>query len=157
MANASTQGWAGEPGAATVLPPSVVAAIERGRLMPTKRILVVDDEEDGAEMLAELLRELGYHCQVALSGAAALATARAYRPHIVLLDVSMPSMDGYAVVQRLRLDPTLQGAAIAALTGWSGMERERQAVAAGFDCQLVKPVEIAALRKWLDAVRPSYD
>lgn len=125
--------------------------------MPPKRILVVDDEPDAAEMLAEFLQLTGYDCQFALSGPAALATARVYRPHVILLDVAMPQMDGYAVVQQLRLDPALHGAAIAALTGWSGPERERQALDAGFDRHIVKPVDLAALQQWLDRIHPPFE
>lgn len=66
-------------------------------------------------------------------------------------------MDGYAVAERLRLDPELKGLAIAAVTGWSGSERDSRARAAGFDCQLVKPVDLSTLKEWLDSIEAPYD
>lgn len=104
------------------------------------RVLVVDDNVDGADVTALLLQLLGHEAQVAYSGATALAAADEYLPNVVLLDIGLPEMDGYEVARRLRQHPLLRNAWLVAITGY-GRESDRQrSKEAGFDHHLVKPV-----------------
>ena len=117
------------------------------------RILLVEDNVDAADALAELLRLWGHQVEVAHDGAAALQAARSGRPDVVLLDIGLPGMDGYQVSAALRQLPDLQATVIVALTGY-GQESDRQRSAqAGFDQHLVKPVDLEALRRLVSAGR----
>jgi signal transduction histidine kinase/DNA-binding response OmpR family regulator len=108
---------------------------------PNRRVLVVDDNADGAESLALLLRLSGHHVQIAHDGLAALESAQSFRPEIVLLDIGLPGVDGYEVARRLKQDPVTQTIHIIAVTGY-GQEADRlRAQEAGFDHHLVKPVD----------------
>jgi PAS domain S-box-containing protein len=115
------------------------------------RILVVDDNVDGAESLATLLELYGHEVRTALDGPAALAVADEFRPDVVLLDIGLPGMDGYEVARQLRAREAFRAARLIAMTGWgqdADRERSRQA---GFDLHLVKPVDPAELRRVLGA------
>jgi len=115
-------------------------------------VLVVDDNRDAAESLAMLLRTTGADVHVAHDGPAALEEFELREPHVVLLDIGMPDMDGYEVARRLREISNPQRVAIVALTGW-GQDEDRQRVrAAGFDHHLVKPVELASLQALLTSL-----
>jgi PAS domain S-box-containing protein len=120
------------------------------------RILLVEDNVDAAEALAELLRLWGHEVEVAHDGATAVRSAGAagsVRPGVVLLDIGLPGMDGYQVAGALRRLPELQGTLIVALTGY-GQESDRQRSArAGFDYHLVKPVDLEELRRLVSAGR----
>ncbi|HEX5418679.1 MAG TPA: ATP-binding protein, partial [Gammaproteobacteria bacterium] len=117
--------------------------------MLDRRILVVDDNVDAAESLGMLLDMLGAEVSVAYSGPEALEAFRRHEAAVVLLDIGMPGMDGYEVAQRLRADFPDQDTTIVALTGWGQEEDRRRAQAAGFDHHLIKPADLAALRKLL--------
>ena len=110
------------------------------------RVLVVEDNPDGLEMLVSLLQALGHRVARAADGLEALRQAAALRPQLVLLDLGLPGMDGYEVARRLRADPDVAGAAIVALTGWGAESDRRRTAEAGFDAHLTKPVEPDALR-----------
>jgi signal transduction histidine kinase len=112
-----------------------------------RRILVVDDNADAASSLAMLLELEGHATRVANTGSAVLATVREFAPHAVFLDIGLPDISGYEVARRLR-DSLSEHALprLIALTGWGSDEDRRQALAAGFDAHLVKPVEPAELR-----------
>lgn len=84
----------------------------------TWRVLVVDDNVDGADVTALLLQVLGHETQVAYSSATALAVADEYLPNVVLLDIGLPEMDGYEVARRLRQRPLLRNAWLVAITGY---------------------------------------
>jgi CheY-like chemotaxis protein len=114
------------------------------------RILVVDDNEDAAEGLADYLRALGHQVRLAYDGATALDEARRHRPELVFLDIAMPRMDGYELARRLRAEQELSSCVLVALTGF-GQESDRQlAREAGFDHHLVKPIDIEKVRKVLE-------
>lgn len=106
-----------------------------------KRVLVVEDDEDSALLLAETLGDHGYLVEVAHDGASALTKAAAFKPQFAVLDVGLPDMDGYQLATRMRslsqLPPTLR---LVALTGYGGDEERQRSKAAGFDVHLVKPV-----------------
>jgi signal transduction histidine kinase/ActR/RegA family two-component response regulator len=122
-----------------------------------KRVLVVDDNSDAAETLADILRELGHTTSVAHDGPTALAAATAFRPHIALLDIGLPVMDGYELARRLREHPDLGKTHLFAITGY-GQESDRErSRAAGFQEHLVKPIDLAHLATLIDAAQPSAD
>ncbi len=119
-------------------------------------ILVVDDNKDAAEMLAEALQMMGYTTRVAHDGPDTLALAQSSPPPAVaFLDIGLPVMDGYELARRLRELPGWRAVALVALTGY-GRDGDRQrSREAGFDLHLVKPIGMAALRKALESVRAS--
>jgi CheY-like chemotaxis protein len=110
------------------------------------RVLVVDDNEDAASSIGQLLELLGHHVTLAYDGPGALAAAAAVPPELVLLDIGLPGMDGYAVASRLR-EAGHDRAVLIALTGYGQDEHLRRSTEAGFDQHLVKPVDFAALRQ----------
>jgi CheY-like chemotaxis protein len=113
------------------------------------RILVVDDNVDSAESLSLLLQMEDHVVRVAHSGPAAVETALAFRPEVLLLDLGLPQMDGYEVARRLREQGELRGMVVVAVTGYgeeSDRQRSRQA---GFDFHLVKPVDWGKLERIL--------
>jgi CheY-like chemotaxis protein len=109
-----------------------------------RRILVVDDNQDAAESLAEMLRLRGHHVRTAHDGVAAVEAAAAFLPDIVLLDLGMPRLNGYEAAPRIR-ERLGRGARLVALTGWGQPDDRRRAREAGFDHHLVKPVDAAEL------------
>ncbi len=102
-------------------------------------VLVVDDDRSGREMLAEFLRFTGMRTAEAGDGAEALETARRVRPDAVLIDLTIPVLNGAEVIRRLRADPELRDAALLVLTGHTAEERLRAAREAGCDAILTKP------------------
>jgi len=110
-----------------------------------RRVLVVDDNTDSAETMAEMLKLWGHEVQMAFDGPGALEAARAQMPDAVLLDVGLPVMDGYETARRLRQEG-LGGKLLVAVTGYGAAEDRRRAAEAGFDSHLTKPVSPEALR-----------
>jgi CheY-like chemotaxis protein len=99
-----------------------------------------------------LLQILGHDVRVAGDGIAALDAAPEFRPHVVLLDIGLPLMDGYKVASRLAQIPSMADTVLVACTGY-GHDRDRErAVAAGFHHHLVKPIELQQLEQILDDV-----
>jgi CheY-like chemotaxis protein len=113
------------------------------------RVLIVEDSLDSAETLGELIRRWGHEVQLAHDGATALRMARQFKPSVILLDIGLPDMDGYAVAHRLRGED-LGGEMLVALTGYGEPQDRARAQQAGFDHHLTKPVEPEALQKLLD-------
>ena len=114
-----------------------------------KRILVADDRATSRELVRIALERSGYDVSEAVDGRDALEQIRNSIPDLVILDLHMPVVDGFAVVEEIRLDQRLRGLHVVALTA-SAMEGDRQkALAAGFDGFLTKPLSLAALRKEL--------
>jgi DNA-binding response OmpR family regulator len=119
------------------------------------RILVVDDNQDGAELLAEALAERGAEVRIALDGRTALTTAREFVPSAVFLDLGLPDINGYQVADEMRLEPALTGTRIVALTGYGNISDRERTRAAGFDGHVVKPFEMGELLALLDGCPPS--
>ena len=118
-------------------------------LPPGQRILVVDDNEDGAESLSLLLELMGNEVRTAHDGLEAVQIAAQFAPSVVLLDLGLPKLNGYEAARGIRALPGGGDALLIALTGWgSELDRERSR-AAGFDHHLVKPVDMTALRALL--------
>jgi PAS domain S-box-containing protein len=114
-----------------------------------RRILVIEDNRDTAESLRELLSVAGHEVRVAYSGPSGVAAAADYQPEIVLCDVGLPGLDGYAVARRLRQAPATVNARLIAITGYGQAEDRRHAAEAGFDEHLTKPVDITELERLL--------
>jgi len=116
------------------------------------RVLVVDDSVDSAETLGELLRIWGHDVRLAHDGPAAVAAARDYRPDVILLDIGLPGMDGFAVARQLAAEG-LKTRLLVALTGYGEQADKQRSQAAGFHHHLVKPVDPEALQKLISGRR----
>lgn len=114
------------------------------------KILVVDDNRDLAESLALFLRNEGHQVSVAHDGETAIARALEERPEVVLLDIGLPGIDGFAVAERLRASTDLNQTMIIAVSGWKVQEKA-EAARIRFDAQLVKPVDHEQLAVLLQA------
>jgi PAS domain S-box-containing protein len=119
-------------------PPLLQPAIEQA---VRRRVLVADDNVDGAESLAILLRVDGHDVTVVHDGAAALSEIERLQPHVALLDIGMPGLTGYEVARRVRQSPTGRSMVLVAITGWGQDSDKVRALAAGFDHHFTKPVE----------------
>lgn len=108
-------------------------------------VLIVDDNEDAAEMLSLALAHSGYVTRVAHDGPQALHAAEDFPADVAVLDIGLPVMDGYELARRLRAHAALSRVRLVALTGYGQSDDVRRAKEAGFDEHLVKPVELARL------------
>jgi CheY-like chemotaxis protein len=133
-------------------PPGRHAEPRKAGPAATRRILIVDDNEDSATALATLLRMSGHETVTAHDGLAAVAAAENYRPDVLLLDISLPKVDGHEAARRIRRQPWGKEMLLVALTGWGQDEDRRRSKEAGFDEHLVKPVDYQALQKLLGSV-----
>jgi signal transduction histidine kinase/ActR/RegA family two-component response regulator len=116
------------------------------------RVMVVDDNADAAESLAVLLEMTGHTVRLAYDGPSALQAVITHRPHVVLLDIGLPGLDGFEVAQRIRARLALDGVTLVALTGY-GQDSDRQrALDVGFDYHLVKPADFGEIEKILATV-----
>lgn len=116
-----------------------------------RRVLVVDDNGDAAQMLALMLEMMDCDVKTANDGFVAIETAKSFLPEIVLLDICMPGMDGYKVCKALRGISSLKDAVIVAQSGYGQSEDRQRSMEAGFNDHLVKPVSMEALEKMLDS------
>lgn len=113
------------------------------------RILIVDDNQDAAASLSRLLSLMGKETAVTHDGSAAIAEIERFQPHVVLLDLGMPGMDGIETARQVRARPEWNGIALVALTGW-GQDQDRQRTdAVGFAAHVVKPVNLDQLERIL--------
>ena len=120
------------------------------------RVLVVDDNQDAAEMLVESLTVHRYTAQCVLDGPAALQAATNFHPHVAFVDIGLPVMDGYEVASQLRSQMT-NPPRLVAITGY-GQQRDRaRSLAAGFERHLVKPVEWQQVLEVLESVASGTD
>jgi signal transduction histidine kinase/ActR/RegA family two-component response regulator len=124
------------------------------RSTPGLRILIVEDNADSAESLAHLLRRRGHETHIACDGNQGLASARALRPDVVLLDIGLPGLDGFEVARHLRGQADADGMLLVAVSGYGQESDRRRAREAGFDHHLVKPVDLEALGEVLALARP---
>jgi signal transduction histidine kinase/CheY-like chemotaxis protein len=116
---------------------------------PRTRVLVIEDNRDGADSLAVLLRLFGFEVRVAYAGAEGVAQARAEAPDVALCDLGLPGMDGYAVARALQADPATAGVRLVAVSGHGTEAELRRCAEAGFLRHVLKPVEPEDLRKLL--------
>ena len=122
-----------------------------------RRILVVDDNRDAAQLLAESLHALGHIVEVAHDGPAAVAAAERFHPDVALLDLGLPVMDGFEVGERLAQHALADDITLIAVTGY-GQDADRQrTTAAGFSAHLVKPVDVLEVDRLIRARRRASD
>ncbi|TVP44819.1 MAG: hybrid sensor histidine kinase/response regulator [Gemmatimonadales bacterium] len=114
-----------------------------------RRVLVVDDNHDAAELLGMLVEHWGHEVALAHDGVEALQVAARFKPQLVLLDLGLPQLDGYEVAGRIRQDPELAGAVLIAVSGYGRREDRQRTQEAGFDDHLVKPVDHEVLKRLL--------
>jgi two-component system CheB/CheR fusion protein len=112
-----------------------------------RRILIADDNRDGAESLALLLQLSGHQVHVAHTGVESLDMALRLRPEIAILDIGMPGLNGYEVARRIRRERWNSPIILIAVTGWGQLDDKREALAAGFDHHLTKPVDPEVLER----------
>jgi PAS domain S-box-containing protein len=118
---------------------------ERAEHSDSRRILIVDDNSDAAELLADALSAMGHETRVAFDGPSGLDAAAGFEPDIAFLDIGLPAMDGYEVARKLRTEYEFPHLRLVALTGY-GQESDRaRSAAAGFDSHLVKPINLKAV------------
>jgi PAS domain S-box-containing protein len=129
----------------SAVPPPIAAP----EPMRPRRILVVDDNHDAATSLAMLLEMTGNETHTAHDGGEALEAVESLRPEVVLLDIGLPTLNGYEVCRRIRERPAGKEIVLIALTGWGQKEDRQKSHDAGFDGHLVKPVEYDALVRLL--------
>jgi signal transduction histidine kinase len=141
-----------EPADPVPAPPAAAPAASTAPAGRPLRVLVVDDTPDVAETMAMMLEAIGHDSRLVHDGRKALEAAREYRPDVVLLDIGLPGMDGYAVCRAFRQDAELGRLPIVAQTGW-GQSRDKSAASqAGFDHHLTKPVGLADLERVLAGI-----
>lgn len=112
-------------------------------------VLVVDDNRDAADSLATLLEIWGYTARTAYDGSDGWRELQSWHPDFLILDINMPGLDGYALAERVRRTPGLEGIKMVALSAYSDEGHVRRAAAAGFDYQITKPAEPRALEEIL--------
>jgi CheY-like chemotaxis protein len=108
---------------------------------PRRRLLLIEDNPDIGETLRELLQLLGHQVDLASDGLRGVELALATQPDVALVDIGLPGIDGYEVARRVRASEKGQRVLLVALTGYGRPEDRRQALEAGFDAHMVKPVD----------------
>ena len=112
-----------------------------------KRILLVEDNETNCDMLLRRLRRLGYEVTGADNGVSGLAAARSHAPDVILMDLSLPEMDGWEAARRLKADAATQRIPIIALTAYASESDRASALEAGCDDYETKPLDLEQLLK----------
>lgn len=116
------------------------------------RLLIADDNKDSVESLGFLLSELGNEVHKAYDGMEAVMCAQRIRPEVILMDIGMPVLDGYAAARRIRNRAWGTEIVLVAVTGWGQDEDRKRSERAGFDFHLTKPINLPGLRALLEAV-----
>jgi two-component system cell cycle response regulator DivK len=111
----------------------------------TKRILVVEDQEDNRQILRDLLSNAGYEMIEAEDGQQALTQAAKHKPDLILMDIQLPLLDGYEATRRIKADPALNAIPIIVVTSYALSGDEEKAHAAGCDAYVAKPFSPRAL------------
>ena len=125
--------------------PAAAIHSQDGAAADSRRILIVDDNSDAAEMLADALAAMGHETRVAFDGPSGLDAAAGFAPDIAFLDIGLPAMDGYELARKMRTELAFPHLRLVALTGY-GQESDRQRSAeAGFDSHMVKPISLVAV------------
>jgi PAS domain S-box-containing protein len=135
------------PRARAAPPPQ--AAPRRSDAKRRRRVLIVEDNADAAACLRADLELDGHEVAVAHDGVTGVQTARELQPEIVLCDIGLPGMDGYAVAQTLRADETMKNTVLVALTGYALPDDFRRATEAGFDRHIAKPPSLESIEEVL--------
>jgi CheY-like chemotaxis protein len=115
----------------------------------SRRVLIIEDNVDAAETLKIALELCDHLVEVAYTGPEGIERSRAWQPELVICDIGLPGMDGYAVARAIRANPALRSIPLVALTGYAGPDDVERALAAGFDLHLAKPPDLVSLEKVL--------
>jgi len=137
----------------TEAPRASAAAAVREAQVYGRRILVVDDNIDAAESTAAFLRLEGHEVKTVSDGTEALSSVRVFAPHVVVLDIGLPGMDGYEIARRLREDGETSHALLIAVTGYGMREDRQRATEAGFDYHFVKPTNPREIQEAIEKGR----
>ncbi len=116
-------------------------------------MLIVDDSVDACESLAAVVQMLGHTARTAFDGQQAVDVASAFLPQLVLMDISLPRLNGFQAAAMIRAQDGNADAVFVALTGWGRDEDRRDALAAGFQHHVIKPIDFVLLRTMLDDIR----
>jgi signal transduction histidine kinase/CheY-like chemotaxis protein len=119
---------------------------------PALRILIADDHRDAADSLSMLLGLAGHQVKIVYNGLDTIVQAAAWFPHVILHDLSLPGLDGYEAIEQLRRNPLTRHCVMVAVTGHASEADRKRTKESGFDAHLVKPLDIAVLRKLLKEV-----
>jgi two-component system, chemotaxis family, CheB/CheR fusion protein len=114
--------------------------------------VIVEDNADSRDMLSELMRLKNFTVESCSTGAAAIELISTLKPNVGLIDIGLPDIDGYKIVQELNKHPERSSMVLVALTGYGQDEDRQRAQEAGFDYHLVKPVDFAKLNKIFDEI-----
>lgn len=117
-----------------------------------KKILIVEDDGEFRKLLEAILADAGYAVATAPDGAQGLEAARAERPDLILMDVEMPRLDGYAAIKALRADPEIRGIPVILVTVHSKMHQVVEGLKAGADDHITKPFDPAEVLARIDGV-----
>ena len=109
------------------------------------RLLIVDDEPDGAKTLGMLLERLGYPVLVVTDSTQCIEQLESFKPDVIFLDIAMPNLSGYDLAGQIRSRPGFEEVAIIAISGYADQEHSERSIDAGFDLHLAKPVQLIAL------------
>jgi CheY-like chemotaxis protein len=120
-------------------------------LSSLRRVLIVDDQQDAAELIGMLLADHGHDVKVAHDAESALALAQEFRPQIALLDLGLPGIDGYQLAAQLRARLGLAYCRLIAVSGHCAAQDRERSQAAGFELHLAKPFGIETLLQAIDA------
>jgi CheY-like chemotaxis protein len=115
----------------------------------TMRIMIVEDNEALAQTTGWLVEMIGYEYKLSADAKQAIATYADYRPHVFMIDIGLPGMNGYDLCRELKSRPELANAVFIAQTGWGESEHRRLTQEAGFDHHLVKPLYLETLESVL--------
>ena len=122
-----------------------------------RRVLVVDDNLDAAESTAAFLRLEGHEVKTVSDGSEALSSVRVFAPHVIVLDIGLPGLDGYAVARQLRERGDTSHTLLVAMTGYGQREDRERAMASGFDYHFVKPTDPRLIQRAIEQGRQSRD
>ncbi len=142
---------AGSPGSAAGGTP---ASAQRAAGRHQTRVLIVDDNIDNADTLAQIVSMMGYEILTVHDGLAAVQAAGSFLPHVVLMDIGLPLLSGHDAARQIRQQPNGHGMYLIALSGWGQQEDLNKSRSAGFDRHFVKPVDIDALMQVIAEVHP---
>ena len=130
------------------------AAANAPRRQATRRVLIVDDNPDAAEVLAEALVEAGHEVRTVGDGPSALQLVDAFLPSIAFVDIGLPAMDGYELASLLRRVPNLVHTPLVAITGYAQDDDRKRALASGFSEHLAKPLNFNRVLECIESLSP---
>jgi two-component system CheB/CheR fusion protein len=113
------------------------------------RVLIVEDDNDSANILACLLQAHDYAAEAVVEGTQAISRLLAFVPHIVLLDIAMPRINGYELAKKIRQQPGFESIPIIAISGYGDNAHKQRSIEAGINYHLLKPVAFDTLKELL--------